>query len=65
MLEAVALTKHFKQHKAVQGINLHLERGEIVGLLGPNGAGKSTAIAMISSLISPTKGEVRFNQRMC
>ena len=62
MLEAVALTKHFKQHKAVQGINLHLERGEIVGLLGPNGAGKSTAIAMISSLISPTQGEVRYNQ---
>ncbi len=62
MLEAVALTKNFKQEKAVQGINLHLERGEIVGLLGPNGAGKSTAIAMISSLISPTKGEVRFNQ---
>ena len=63
MLEAVELTKHFKQQKAVQGIHLHLERGEIVGLLGPNGAGKSTAIAMISSLISPTKGEVRFNQK--
>ncbi|MBS4206549.1 ABC transporter ATP-binding protein [Bacillus sp. FJAT-50079] len=62
MLEVVELTKHFKQHKAVQGINLYLERGEIVGLLGPNGAGKSTAIAMMSSLISPTAGEVRFQQ---
>lgn len=61
VLEAVGLTKHFKQQKAVDGINLHLERGEIVGLLGPNGAGKSTAIAMISSLLPPTKGEVRFN----
>ncbi|MEK3889535.1 ABC transporter ATP-binding protein [Bacillus sp. FSL K6-3431] len=62
MLEAVGLTKHFKQRKAVQDINFYLERGEIVGLLGPNGAGKSTAIAMISSLVSPTKGKVLFDQ---
>lgn len=61
MLEAVGLTKHYKQHRAVQGINLYLEQGEIVGLLGPNGAGKSTAIAMISTLIAPTNGEVRFH----
>ncbi|MFC4411724.1 ATP-binding cassette domain-containing protein [Chungangia koreensis] len=60
MLDAINLTKHYKQQKAVQGISLHLDRGEIVGLLGPNGAGKSTAIAMISSLIQPTSGEVRF-----
>jgi len=60
MLDVVNLTKHYKQQKAVQGIHLHLDRGEIVGLLGPNGAGKSTAIAMISSLIHPTNGEVRF-----
>lgn len=61
MLDAINLTKHYKQQKAVQGISLHLDRGEIVGLLGPNGAGKSTAIAMISSLIQPTGGEVRFD----
>lgn len=60
MLDVLNLTKHYKQQKAVKGINLHLDRGEIVGLLGPNGAGKSTAIAMISSLIHPTEGEVRF-----
>lgn len=63
MLEAVELTKHFKQHKAVQGINVFLKRGEIVGLLGPNGAGKSTAIGMISSLIPPTKGDVYFQKK--
>jgi len=60
MLDVINLTKHYKQQKAVQGISLHLDRGEIVGLLGPNGAGKSTAIAMISSLIQPTGGDVRF-----
>ncbi|WP_062106703.1 ABC transporter ATP-binding protein [Bacillus niameyensis] len=63
MLEAVELTKHFKQHKAVQAINVYLKRGEIVGLLGPNGAGKSTAIGMISSLITPTTGEVYFQKK--
>ena len=58
MLETLDLTKHFKEVKAVDGINLFIERGEIVGLLGPNGAGKTTAIAMIAALIPPTRGEV-------
>ncbi|GLH63045.1 ABC transporter ATP-binding protein [Parageobacillus sp. G301] len=61
ILEAVELTKQFKQTKAVNGVNLFLEKGEIVGLLGPNGAGKSTTISMISTLIPPTSGDVRFN----
>jgi ABC-2 type transport system ATP-binding protein len=61
MLEAIELTKQFKQKKAVNGVNLYLEKGEIVGLLGPNGAGKSTTISMISTLIPPTSGDVRLN----
>jgi ABC-2 type transport system ATP-binding protein len=61
MLEAVELTKQFKQHKAVNGVNLFLEKGEIVGLLGPNGAGKSTTISMISTLIPPSSGDVRLH----
>ncbi|MFW0782268.1 ABC transporter ATP-binding protein [Rossellomorea marisflavi] len=59
MLEAVELTKHFKKNKVVDGLNLFIEKGETVGLLGPNGAGKSTTISMISTLISPTDGDVR------
>ncbi|MBV6685669.1 ABC transporter ATP-binding protein [Bacillus sp. JRC01] len=59
MLEAVELTKHFKKNKVVDGLNLFIEKGEKVGLLGPNGAGKSTTISMISTLISPTDGDVR------
>lgn len=58
MLEVQDLTKYFKDIKAVDGINLLIEQGEIVGLLGPNGAGKSTAISMIATLLAPTKGEV-------
>lgn len=58
MLQAVGLTKRFKTKTAVDGVDLYLKRGEIVGLLGPNGAGKSSTISMLSSLVSPTSGDV-------
>ncbi|KKM12471.1 antibiotic ABC transporter ATP-binding protein [Clostridiales bacterium PH28_bin88] len=54
------LRKEFKQVKAVDGINLEVKEGEILGILGPNGAGKSTTISMISTLIKPTAGEILF-----
>lgn len=63
MIEAVNLTKAFKQVKAVDNVNLYIEPGEIVGLLGPNGAGKSTTIALLSTLIEPTAGDVLFQQQ--
>jgi ABC-2 type transport system ATP-binding protein len=58
MLEAIQLTKSFKNTQAVKGVNVYLEKGETVGLLGPNGAGKSTTISMLSSLVPPTSGDV-------
>lgn len=61
MLETKELTKKFKATVAVSNVSLHLEEGESVGLLGPNGAGKSTTISMMSTLLPPTSGEVRFN----
>ncbi|WP_047982853.1 ABC transporter ATP-binding protein [Ornithinibacillus californiensis] len=60
MIELVNLTKEYKNVKAVKNLSMFIERGEIVGLLGPNGAGKSTAISMLSSLVEPTSGDVRF-----
>ncbi|AXI08641.1 ATP-binding cassette domain-containing protein [Oceanobacillus sp. 143] len=63
MLELVDLSKKFKQMYAVKNLNMFIEKGEIVGLLGPNGAGKSTAISMLSSLVEPTDGDVRFNNK--
>src|SRR5690606_24302783 len=42
-------------------VNMYLGRGESVGLVGPNGAGKSTTIAMISTLLRPTSGDVKLN----
>lgn len=43
--------------KAVDGVNLRVEQGEIFGLLGPNGAGKTTLIKMLCTMIIPTRGE--------
>ncbi|CEI83459.1 ABC transporter ATP-binding protein [Oceanobacillus oncorhynchi subsp. incaldanensis] len=60
MLELVDISKHFKKIEAVKALNMFIEQGEIVGLLGPNGAGKSTAISILSTLIEPTQGDVRF-----
>lgn len=61
MLEVQDLQKKFKKKTAVDGVNLFLEEGESVGLLGPNGAGKSTTISMISTLLPPDRGTVKFN----
>lgn len=61
MLEACKLSKYYKSKKAVDEVDLYLDEGESVGLLGPNGAGKSTTISMMSTLIKPTSGDVKFN----
>jgi len=46
---------------AVDGVSLHIERGEIFGLLGPNGAGKSTTIRILCTLLEPTSGTAKVN----
>ena len=56
MVEIRGLTKVFNGRKAVDDLNLAIEKGEIHGLLGPNGAGKTTTIAMLATILSPTKG---------
>jgi branched-chain amino acid transport system ATP-binding protein len=45
----------------LRGVNLHVEKGEIVCLVGPNGAGKSTVLRTISGFLRPTTGRVIFN----
>jgi ABC-2 type transport system ATP-binding protein len=55
-IEVWSLARTFKDVKAVQGINLRVEPGEIYGFLGPNGAGKSTTIHMLTTLLPPTSG---------
>jgi len=52
------LHKSFNDHKAVNGISFHIQKGEIFGLLGPNGAGKTTTIRILSTVLEPDHGEV-------
>ena len=60
MLELRGLTKHFGGVKALDGLDLTVNEGEIFGLIGPNGSGKSTAINLICGVYSATAGTVRF-----
>src|SRR4029453_6632643 len=58
--EGQGLVRVFKDGpRAVDGIDLHVEPGEIYGFLGPNGAGKSTTAHMLTTLLPPTSGSAR------
>jgi ABC-2 type transport system ATP-binding protein len=59
-IEAEGLVKEYRKGpRAVAGVDLHVEPGEIYGFLGPNGAGKSTTVHMLTTLIPPTAGTAR------
>src|SRR5688500_15145555 len=56
-IEATELVREFKKGpRAVDGIDLRVEPGEVYGFLGPNGAGKSTTVHMLTTLLPPTSG---------
>lgn len=58
MLVIKNLEKSYGNFKALNGLNLEIEKGEIFGFIGPNGAGKSTTMKIVSGLLSPDSGEV-------
>ena len=62
-LVAHNLGKSFKKRPVVRGVNVALQRGEVVGLLGPNGAGKTTCFYMIVGLISADAGRIHLDGR--
>ncbi len=63
LFRAENLVKVYNKRRVVDRVNLHVNRGEIVGLLGPNGAGKTTSFYMVVGLIRANGGRVFFQQR--
>ena len=63
MIELRDVKKFFGEVRAVDGLSLTIERGEIFGLLGKNGAGKTTTIKMLTLQLKPTAGEIFFEGR--
>lgn len=61
LIEARQLSRRYGPTIAVDGLNLSLRKGEILGLLGPNGAGKSTTMKMLAGVLAPSSGEVSIN----
>ena len=58
-VKAEGLTRSYGGHVVVDGVDLDVRRGQILGFVGPNGAGKTTTWSMLTGLVEPTKGSVR------
>jgi ABC-type multidrug transport system ATPase subunit len=64
LVEARGLTRRYGAVRALNGVDLLLQRGEVLLVLGPNGAGKSTLLRSLAGLLRPTAGEVRIDGRL-
>jgi len=60
LLELVDVHKRFGGVAALRGVSFSVFTGEVLGLIGPNGSGKSTCVNVISGLLAPTSGSIRF-----
>lgn len=61
MIEIKNITKNFGRLKALNGLNLELNKGECIALIGPNGCGKTTLIKSILGMVLPSSGEILFD----
>jgi heme ABC exporter ATP-binding subunit CcmA len=59
-VDLVGVTRRYGRRRALHDVTLSFLAGEVVALVGPNGAGKSTLLAIISTLLTPTAGDVRY-----
>jgi branched-chain amino acid transport system ATP-binding protein len=60
LLSVEKLSKTFGALKAVSELHFQVNQGDILGIIGPNGAGKTTAVNLVSGVVKPTEGRVRF-----
>lgn len=63
MIRIDNLCRSFGSVKALDGISLTIQRGEILGFLGPNGAGKTTTLRILTGYMAPTAGSITINER--
>ena len=63
LLETKELRKSYGGRTVVNGVNISIDPGEIVGLLGPNGAGKTTTFYMVTGVVKPDNGSILFDHR--
>ena len=61
MIEVINLEKHFGDNKVLNGINVTIEKGDIMVVIGPSGSGKSTFLRCLNCMEDPTGGKIIFN----
>jgi branched-chain amino acid transport system ATP-binding protein len=63
LFETINVTKAFGAFKALNNVSFHVRDGEFISIVGPNGAGKTTLVNVVTGLLRPTVGQVRFMGR--
>ena len=63
MIEISGLSKEYSGEKVVDGLDLHVSKGELFGFLGPNGAGKTTTLRLILGLLKKQSGSIQIFQQ--
>jgi ABC-type multidrug transport system ATPase subunit len=61
LLEGRGLCVDYGRVRALDGVDIEVQEGQVVGLLGPNGSGKTTLLNVLGGLLRPTAGAVRFD----
>ncbi len=61
MLDIRNIVKQYANHRALDNVSTHVEKGSIFGLLGPNGAGKTSLIRIVNQITAPDSGEIYFD----
>jgi branched-chain amino acid transport system ATP-binding protein len=64
LLRGASVSRFFGGVRAVDSVDFHLARGEVLGVIGPNGSGKTTLINLITGNLRPSLGEIRFRGRV-